>query len=230
MAKFDETKQIVTDIDKQSHPTTIHNRILQVMNQNGLCKYDTSQQAYLFEHSSKPVNCSNILVFLKQSAWYTVNSETHQWYRINTNKISNNHTFAICNENSINMVPLPPAGPSEFNGFGTVARLSPTQNERDPLTNTHTQTISNNPFIPQNNIANVPRTNAEQTYDESNVILQHFRMIAEELRNFTNKVPGDTTKITQAHNTSQVQTGKLTENAISQALTKHKIPLHQLTQ
>ena len=93
IATFDKTKQIVTDTDKLSHSTTICNRVLQVMNPNGLYKYDTSQQAYLFEHSSKPVNCSHILVILKQSAFYTVNPETHQWYRINTNKISNNHTL-----------------------------------------------------------------------------------------------------------------------------------------
>ena len=45
-------------------------------------------------------------------------------------------------------------------------------------------------------------------------------MIAEELRNFTNKVSSDITKIIQAYNTSQDKTGKLIENAISQALTK----------
>ena len=45
-------------------------------------------------------------------------------------------------------------------------------------------------------------------------------MITEELRKVANKVSGDITKITQAYNTAQENTGKLIENAISQALTK----------
>ena len=45
-------------------------------------------------------------------------------------------------------------------------------------------------------------------------------MITEELKNFTNKVSGNITKITQEYDTAQENTGKLIENAISQALTK----------
>ena len=88
IANFDKTKQIVTDINKLSHSTTRHNTVLQTMTLNGLYKYDTSQQAYLFEHSGIPVNCTHILVFLKQSACFTVNPETHQWYRMNANEIT----------------------------------------------------------------------------------------------------------------------------------------------
>ena len=64
IATFDETKQIITDIDKLSHSTTINNKVLQAMNLHGLCKYDNLHQVFLFEHSSKPVNYSHILVFL----------------------------------------------------------------------------------------------------------------------------------------------------------------------
>ena len=39
-------------------------------------------------------------------------------------------------------------------------------------------------------------------------------------KNFKNKVSSNITKITQAYNTLQEKTGKLTENAISQTLTK----------
>ena len=140
---FNETEQIITDIDKLSHSTTIHNKVLPAMNLNGLCKYDNLHQAYLFEHSSKPVNCSHIQVFLKQSACYTVNQDTHQWCRINTNEITNNHTIAFYNDSSINMVPLPPAEPLEFNAFETIARLSLSQNQTDFPKDTNTQTISN---------------------------------------------------------------------------------------
>ena len=123
-----------------SHSTIICNKVLQTMNLNGLCKYDIPQQAYLFEHSNKPVSCSHILVFLKQSTCYTVDPDTHQWYRINANDIINNHTIAICNDDSINMVPLPPAEPPQFSAFGTVVRLSLSQNLMDLPKVTHTQT------------------------------------------------------------------------------------------
>ena len=45
-------------------------------------------------------------------------------------------------------------------------------------------------------------------------------MMTEELKNFKNEVSGDITKITQAYNGAQENTGKLIENAISQALIK----------
>ena len=111
IAMFNQTKQIITDIDKLSHSPTLCNKVSQSLNINGLCKYDHSCQAYLFEHSNKPVNCSQILVFLKQSTCYTINTDTHQWYRINMKKIIDNHTIAICNGSTINMVLSMPAEP-----------------------------------------------------------------------------------------------------------------------
>ena len=39
---FNKTKQIIIDMDKLSHLTTICNKVLQAMNLNGLCKYDNS--------------------------------------------------------------------------------------------------------------------------------------------------------------------------------------------
>ena len=84
----------------------------------------------------------------------------------------------------------------------------------------HTQTISNNPIIPSNNIGNTPTTNIAQPNDQSTIILQQFSTIAKELKDFTNKVSSDITKIIQAYNTSHKKPGKLIENATSQALTK----------
>ena len=45
LATFNQTKQIIMDIDKLSHSTTLCNKLLQSLNLNGLCKYDNSHQA-----------------------------------------------------------------------------------------------------------------------------------------------------------------------------------------
>ena len=174
---FDNTKQIIMDIGKLSHSTTIHNIILQLLYPNGLCKYDFSHQAYLFEHSNKPVNCSHILVFLKQSACYTVTPYTHQWYRINTNKITDSHNIAICNDTTINMVPLTQGEPSEFDAFETIARLAFSQNQGNLSNDTQTQNASNTPIIASINIGNTPKTNLTQQHNQSTIILQQFNML-----------------------------------------------------
>ena len=83
----------------------------------------------------------------------------------------------------------------------------------------NTHTISNNSIILNNDIDNTP-TNIAQPTDQSTIIPQQFSMIIKELKNLSNKASGDITKITQAYNTSQEKTGKLIENATSQALTK----------
>ena len=121
---FEQTKQIIMDIDVMSHSTTLCNQILQALNVNSLCKYDNLHKAYLFENSNKPVNCSYILVFLKQSVCYAITPDTHQWYRMNTNEITDNHNIALCNDPVIKQVPLPTAGPSEPNPFETIVRLT----------------------------------------------------------------------------------------------------------
>ena len=56
--------------------------------------------------------------------------------------------------------------------------------------------------------------------NQSNIILHQFSIMAEELKNFTKQVLSNITKMMQAHNTTQGHTGKLIENAISQALAK----------
>ena len=55
--------------------------------------------------------------------------------------------------------------------------------------------------------------------NQSNIILHQFSIIAEELKtNLTKQVLSNITEFMQAHNTVQEHTGKLIENAISQAL------------
>ena len=77
----------------------------------------------MFEHSATLVNCSHILIFLKHLACYTVNQDTHQWFRINSHEIKESHSVAICNDITVNMVQLPPVDPPEANAIETIARL-----------------------------------------------------------------------------------------------------------
>ena len=182
---FEQTKQIIMDIDTLSHSTTLHKKILQSLNLNHMCKYDNSHQAYLFEYSNKLVNFSSILVFLKQYVCYTITPDTHQWYRINTNEITDNHNIAIWNDTTINMFPLPTAEPSKSNAFETIARLTLSQNQREPPNDNQRQAIPSISMLTNNNICNTPQNNMTQF--QSTIILQHFSMITQELKKFTHK-------------------------------------------
>ena len=62
---FKQAKQIITNIDALLHLPTLQNNILQKLNLHGLCKYSSTQQAYMYKNANKIVNCSHILVFLK---------------------------------------------------------------------------------------------------------------------------------------------------------------------
>ena len=123
VTNFKQTKQIIMDIDALSHSPTLCHKMLQELNLNGLYLYNSTHQAYLFEHSNKIGNYSYILVFLKQSACYTIKPDTHQWNRINTNEITNTHKIALCNGPTVHMMPLPSAEPLEVYTFKTIAKL-----------------------------------------------------------------------------------------------------------
>ena len=179
---FEQTKQIITDINALSHSSTICNQILQALNLNGFCKYDNLHKVYLFENSNKSVNCSYVLAFLKQSAWYAINPDTHQWYGINTNEITDNHNIALCNDSISNMVLLPTAGPSESNAFETLVRLTLSQNQRNLSNNNQTQLISSNSILTNNNTYN-PSQNIVHSHVQSTIILQKFSMVMQELEN-----------------------------------------------
>ena len=127
------------------------------------------------------------------------------------------HNISICNDKTINMVQLLPAEPNEANVFETFARLSTSDSQTNidqlsngqPITNSHNNyecnSSSNNILLPDN---------------QCNIILHLFSIMAEELQNFSKQDLSNITKMTQAHHTTQEYTGKLTENAISQALSK----------
>ena len=88
------------DIDTLSHSNALHDKILQLLNLKGLCKYDSLCKAYIFELSNIPVDCSHILIFLNSSAHYTITPHTDQWYRLSTHEFMDSHNITICNENS----------------------------------------------------------------------------------------------------------------------------------
>ena len=95
---FEQAKQIIMDIDALSFSPTLQNKILQELKLHGLCKYNNTQQAYLYENSNEIVNCSYILVFLKQLKCYIITPDTHHWYKINANEITDNHKIALSND------------------------------------------------------------------------------------------------------------------------------------
>ena len=72
------------------------------------------------------------------------------------------------------------------------------------------------------NIANSTSTpySVPPTDKQSNIILQQFSRLTEELNTVTTLVSSNISEMTLAHNTAQENTGKMIENAISQALTK----------
>ena len=70
------------------------------------------------------------------------------------------------------------------------------------------------------NECNTSSNNILSPDNQSTIILQQFSIMAEELKSFTKQVLSDIMKKTQAHNCVQEHTGKLIENAMSQALTK----------
>ena len=187
LTMFEQTKQIIMDRDTLSHSTTLCNKIIQSLNyvfHSKVCASMTIYIRHIFEYSNKPVNCSSILIFLKLCVCYTKTPNTHQWYRINTNEITDNHNTTICNDTTINMVSLPSAKPSESNAFETIMRLSLSQNQRDLPNYIQTQAISNTSILTNNNICNTPQNTMIQSHDQSTTFLQQFSMTSEELKKF----------------------------------------------
>ena len=115
--------------DALSHTLELCNKILQELNQNGLCQYKKSHKAYIFEQYEQPVNCSHILMFLNMATCYVVTPHIHQWYRINTKEILQDHDLALCDNEVVHIVSLPPV----INTYMTTPRvmLQQTQDSRN---------------------------------------------------------------------------------------------------
>ena len=82
---------------------------------------------------------------------YTTTPDTHQWYTINTNEITDSHDIVICNNATINMVQLPPVEPHEANVIAIFARLAPQNSQTDVVHITNGQLITNNPNTNKHN-------------------------------------------------------------------------------
>ena len=190
------------DIDRLSHSNTLHDQIMESLNQKSLCKYDSLHKAYVFQQSAILVNCSHILIFLKHLHCYTVNPDTHQWYRINSHKIQENHNVAICNDKTVNTIQLPPAEPPEANAIETFARLTTINS------NTNVDQISNNTN------GNPPLNSIPLPDNQSSIIIDQFSQLKEELKIFFQTCLKQPIRNAQAHRTTQEQTGKFIENAI----------------
>ena len=104
ITNFERTKQIIMDINSLSHSPELCNEILQESNHSGLCQYNKSCKAYIFEKSNCILNCSHMLTFLRQSMCYVIAPHPHQWYKINANEITENHILALCDDQSAHMV------------------------------------------------------------------------------------------------------------------------------
>ena len=105
-----------------------------------VCAYITIHIRHIYSNlSNKVVNCSYILAFLKKSPCHIITSYTHQWYRINTNKILKNHKLALCNDPAVHMVSTPPAESLQTNAFKTTARLTFSQMQNEHINSPCTQ-------------------------------------------------------------------------------------------
>ena len=88
--------------------------------------------------------------------------------------------------------------PWKLTYFETIARLTFSQMQNENFNNAHTQPLYSNSTLTNRNSS--PQNINVNPHNQSTVILQ-------ELRNFTDKVSGDTTKITQTCSTVQQNTG-----------------------
>ena len=53
---------------------------------------------------------------------YVITPHIYQLYKINANEILDNHKLALCDDQSADMVPLPPAKLPEINAFTVITR------------------------------------------------------------------------------------------------------------
>ena len=120
---------------------TLHNKILQELNLNGLYQHSNSCKVYIFKKSICIVNCSYVLIFLRLSTYYVIMPHTNQWYKINGNEILENHKLVLCDDQWTHMVPVPPAELPEINAFTTSTRLTFLQTQDKQVSSIYVQYI-----------------------------------------------------------------------------------------
>ena len=62
----------------------------------------------------------------------------HQWYRINTKEILQDHRLGLCDDNIAHMVSLPPSQPPAINTYMTLPQVTLQQNQ-DCQNNAHSK-------------------------------------------------------------------------------------------
>ena len=160
---FDQAKQITMNIDALSCSPTLQDQILQEVNLHGLCIYNNTQHAYLYENSNKVVTHSHIIVFLKQSTCYALTPDRHQWFRINANEINDKHKITLCNDPTVHIMQLPSADPLEVNALNTIERLLHSHTSVNHMNNNHPQPSYNISTSSNNSMNNSPQTNTVTT-------------------------------------------------------------------
>ena len=63
-------------------------------------------------------------MFLNMATCYVVTPHAHQWYRINTKEILQDHELALCDDTITHMVPLPLAELPAINAYMTILRVT----------------------------------------------------------------------------------------------------------
>ena len=208
------------DIDALSYSPELHNKSLQELHCNGLCQYNKSCKAYLFEKSNHVVKCSHMLIFLRQSTCYIITHHTHQWYKINVNEIFHYHTLVLCDDQSAHIVPLPTTKPPAVNTFTTIAKLTLLQAQDGQISDNCKQTMYSYIQLVNQTTKCSHQNQDVHSHNQSTVILSQFSITTQELKNFMDKVSGDLNKITQACMAAPENTSNLIENSISQALAR----------
>ena len=83
--------------------------------------------------------------------------DTHQWYKLYTNEILENHKLALHNDSAVHMVPIPPAEPYEINAFKTIPRLIFLQTHNEQINSTCTQPMYSNSTSANHNTNSSPQ-------------------------------------------------------------------------
>ena len=163
------------DIDTLSHSHELCNKIIQELTLNGLCQYSNLHKAYIFQKSNCVVNCSYMLIFLRQSTYYGIMPHTHQWYKINANDILKNRKLALCDDQLAHRVPLPPAELPEINAFTTITRFPFLQAQDEQVSDTIKQPIYSNIPLVNQNINSSPQS--QNVHPITNLML-HYNNLA----------------------------------------------------
>ena len=124
-------------------------------------------------------------MFLNMAACYVVTPHIHQWYRINTKEILQDHELVLCDDEVAYMVPLPPSEPLAMNTYMTLPRVTLQQNE-DSQNNVHSKQpqCTSTPLVNQLTEWSHQSQNVHQ-HNQSTIMQQQFSIFVKELQKIT---------------------------------------------